>query len=479
MSITAIVWFRKDLRLQDNPAIAAAVERGYCIIPLYIHAPHEEGNWPQGGASRWWLHHALRDLAEQIRAAGGNLIIRQGESEKVIVDMLKSSGATVVLWNRRYEPAIIARDAGIKAKIKELGYEVESFNASLLREPHTVANQSGTPFKVFTPFFKYCQTLSEPEPFDYDTGNISFDKYSDSDSLESLKLLPKIPWDKEFYRFWVPTRQGALDRLNTFIAEWASSYQDKRNRPDLDGTSRLSPFLHFGQIGPREVVAALKRGIGTLDKGAHVFLSEIYWREFAYHILYHFPSTPEQPLRTEFERFPWVENDALLRLWQRGQTGYPIVDAGMRQLWQTGWMHNRVRMIVASLLVKHMLIPWQAGTQWFWDTLVDADIASNTLGWQWTAGCGADAAPYFRVFNPIIQGEKFDPDGDYVRAYVPELARLPKAYIHRPWEAPVNILAYAGVKLGQTYPLPVIEHSEGRARALQAFDALQAQRENA
>lgn len=475
---TAVVWFRRDMRLEDNPALSRAMGQGYAVLPLYIHSPEEEGRWPRGAASNWWLHHALRDLDEQIRVLGGELIVRSGPVPEVMADVLRQTGAKGVFWNRCYEPGIIARDAELKATLRAEGYEVESDNAALLREPHTVANQSGNPFKVFTPFFKHCLTLKEPQPVYADMNALRFVKGAKGEALESLGLLPKLPWDGGFYSFWEPTRAGALSRLAAFIKDSAGDYTEERNRPDRDGTSRLSPYLHFGQIGPREVVWALRESVAASGQGAQTFLSEIYWREFAYHILYHFPATPENPLRPEFAHFPWEHNDELLRQWQTGQTGYPIVDAGMRQLWQTGWMHNRVRMIVASFLVKHLLIPWKAGAEWFWDTLVDADLASNTLGWQWTAGCGADAAPYFRVFNPVLQGEKFDPEGTYVRTYVPELARVPKAVIHKPWTAQRELLECAGVRLGGNYPTPVVEHSAARARALRAFAALQTARQS-
>jgi len=473
-----IVWFRQDLRLQDNPTLAAAGQRGAPVVPVFILDDAGEGRWPAGGASRWWLHHSLAALDGALRARGSRLILAQGESGTVLRSLVKTTGATAVYWNRRYEPACMARDKLIKAELTAAGLEAKSFNAALLFEPHTVKNKSGGPFQVFTPYWKHCQTLPIASPCKLPAGNISaLAQWPQSISLSALGLLPRLGWADGFAKTWQPGEAGAAQRLKKFVAQALENYSEQRNFPEVEGTSALSPHLHFGEIGPRQiwaVVQALSKesGVFPVNRGAQVFLSEVGWREFAHHLLYHFPTTPVVPLREDFAAFPWQKNAGQLRAWQRGLTGYPLVDAGMRQLWKTGWMHNRVRMIVASFLVKHLRISWQEGAAWFWDTLVDADLASNTLGWQWSAGCGADAAPYFRIFNPILQGQKFDADGGYVRRWVPELARLPVEYIHEPWMAPAAALAKAGVTLGGNYPRPVVEHGEARAAALAALKSI-------
>ncbi len=472
-SSPTLVWFRQDLRLADNPALQAAVASGGEVIPVYIHDIKGEGAWAPGGASRWWLHHALNDLDQQLRKIGSALIIRTGDSLAVLQKLLAETGAKQVVWNRRYEPAIVQRDTQIKTVLRNAEFKVESFNGSLLYEPHQIKNLSGNPFQVFTPFWKNClANLKFGQPLKAPSKILGPARDLASVSIDSLNLLPKITWDKHFRPLWNPTRAGAEQRLSQFVAAPVKDYNTARDFPEHDGTSRLSPYLHFGQISPLEVYTCVKASPHSESKSGERFIAEIGWREFGYHLLHHFNHTPEKPLRSEFEHFPWAPDPKLLRSWQKGRTGFPIVDAGMRQLWQTGWQHNRVRMIAASVLVKHLLQPWQSGAAWFWDTLVDADLASNTLGWQWAGGCGADAAPYFRVFNPVLQGEKFDPHGTYVRQYVPELAKMPAEWIHKPWEAPAEVLKAAGVELGVNYPTPAIGLNEGRDRALAAFKKL-------
>ncbi len=477
-----IVWFRQDLRLHDNPALQAAVERGGGVVPLYLLDEAGEGRWPLGGASRWWLHHSLGALEAALRERSSQLIVARGGAQEVLAEIVRATGATAVFWNRRYEPACIARDATIKSGLAAAGIEAKSFNGALLNEPHTIKNKQGGPFQVFTPYWRHCLSLPVTAPIKF-TATILPAPAAWPISLEiaELGLLPRISWDAGFAAAWQPGEAGALKQLRAFAARAMDDYADARDRPARSGTSRLSPALHFGEISPRQVWAAVQArakdtGVFPPSNGARVFLSEIGWREFAYHLLIHFPATPESPLRGEFARFPWANDPGggKLRAWQRGQTGYPIVDAGMRQLWQTGWMHNRVRMVVASFLVKHLRLPWTHGAAWFWDTLVDADLASNTLGWQWSAGCGADAAPYFRIFAPVLQGLKFDENGDYVRRWVPELARLPADHIQAPWEAPMHVLAEAGVRLGENYPPPIVDHATARAEALAALKQLRA-----
>ncbi len=468
--------------MQDNPALHAAVARGGPIVPLYVLDDAGEGRWPLGGAARWWLHHSLAALDGALRERGSRLVLARGEAAAVLRDVTRATEARALFWNRRYEPAAIARDAKIKTEFAAAGLDVKSFSASLLNEPHTITNKQGRPFQVFTPYWRHCLTLPVATPVKLSAGALPPVPVGlRALELAELELLPRIPWDAAFGATWQPGEERATKRLRAFAARALADYADARDVPALSGTSMLSPALHFGEISPRQIWAAVKAlsresGVFPPSNGARVFLSEIGWREFAYHLLFHFPSTPELPLREEFARFPWADDASgeKLRAWQRGRTGYPIVDAGMRQLWRIGWMHNRVRMIVASFLVKHLRLPWQHGAAWFWDTLVDADLASNTLGWQWSAGCGADAAPYFRIFAPVWQGKKFDEQGDYVRRWVPELAKLPVEHLHAPWEAPAEVLAAAGVSLGENYPRPMVDHTAARNEALAALKRLRA-----
>jgi deoxyribodipyrimidine photo-lyase len=475
-SRVTLVWFRQDLRVADNPALAAASKLGGAIVPVFIHTPDAEAAWAPGGASNWWLHQSLAALDGTLRELGSRLVIRRGPTLASLQALIKETGAQAVFWNRRYEPAITGRDTQIKATLRAAGLEVESCNGALLHEPWTIQNQSGKPFQVFTPFWKNCLTKTDPaEPLTAPRQLTAPECWPQSRSLAELELEPKLKWAEGMRAAWQPGETGAAAQLKRFLANAFADYSDQRNRPDLRGTSRLSPHLHFGEISPRQIWHGLRRyaeGKGITTWRSSQFLAEVGWREFAHHLLHHFPHTPTEPLREDFKRFPWRKDVDFLKAWQQGRTGYPIVDAGMRELWATGWMHNRVRMIVASFLVKDLLLSWRDGAAWFWDTLVDADLAQNTLGWQWTAGCGADAAPYFRVFNPLSQGEKFDPRGDYVRKWCPELARLPDAWLHQPDKAPAEMLARAGVELGLNYPAPIVNHAIAREVALEAFAKL-------
>lgn len=474
----SIVWFRQDLRLKDHPALDAALSNSDSVIPLYIWSPEEEGKWSPASASQWWLHHSLEHLDQSLRSYGSRLILRQGKALETLWEVARSTGADTIYWNRRYEPLVIERDKEIKSQLQEDGLTAESFNGSLLFEPWEIQTQKDQPFQVYTPFYKALLQREMSEPTSSAPKKIPAPgKWCKSDSLDSFDLLPKIDWAEGIRGHWTPGEEGAKKRLDSFLDKAIGDYNEERDRPDHNGTSSLSPHLHFGEISPRQIwkevqSRCMPKGRGRRPKGPETFLKEVVWREFAYHLLYHFPETTDKPLREQFSDVSWKKSKKSLRAWQRGKTGYPIVDAGMRQLWAIGWMHNRVRMIVASFLVKHLLIPWQQGAEWFWDTLVDADLANNTLGWQWTAGCGADAAPYFRIFNPILQGERYDPKGDYVSEWVPELKKLAAKWIHKPWEAPKDVLEKAEVKLGETYPKPIVDHKEARERALERYEEI-------
>ena len=475
---TAIVWFRRDLRLADQPALSAALARHERVIPLYIHAPEEEGDWAPGGAQRWWLHHSLAALADRLAGAGAPLTIRLGPSQQALGDLLDETDAEAVYWNRLYEPLLIARDRGIKTWLRKTrGIDAESFNAALLYEPWQVETGQGQPYRVFTPFWKRISGYGLPDTVEPAPQLIPGLAHAPaSESIAALGLRPKIPWHEGLEANWQPGEAGAQGRLDQFCTDTVGDYGEDRDHPSLDGTSALSPHLHFGEIGPRQIVRALRQSGQAETASAGVFLSELGWRDFSHHLLFHFPDTPERPLNKRFEAFPWRsphdEASEDLAAWQAGRTGVPLVDAGMRQLYHCGWMHNRIRMVVASFLTKNLRLNWLHGARWFWDTLVDADLASNTLGWQWAGGCGADAAPYFRIFNPVRQGERFDPDGAYVRTWVPEIAALPDRHIHAPWQAPANVLEAAGITPGLHYPRLIVDLKASRQAALAAFETI-------
>lgn len=445
----ALVWFRHDLRLSDNPALAAAIESKSPVVPVYVWAPEEEGAWPPGAASRWWLDRSLADLRAALERRGSRLIIRRGPAGEALCSVARESGAAAVYWNRRYEPAAVARDSKLKSQLLAQGLLAQSFNGSLLFEPWTIRNQSGQPFQVFTAFWRACLSKSLPSPSPEAPAHLPApETWPHSLDLADLGLQPAVDWAAGFREIWQPGESGAQNQLRRFLKEGLSRYPQDRDRPGVAGTSRLSPHLHFGEISPGQVWRAVSERMKSHGAACEAFLRQLVWREFAHHLLYHHPESCTQPLRPEFAGFPWRDDPALFRAWKQGRTGYPLVDAGMRELWRTGWVHNRVRMVVASFLVKHLLMNWQQGAAWFWDTLVDADLANNTLGWQWVAGCGADAAPYFRIFNPALQAAKFDPHGDYVSRWVPEL------------------------KTGAGYPAPVVEHQQARRRALAALEVV-------
>lgn len=474
MPSISIVWFRQDLRLADQPALAAAAARG-AVVPIFIDSAVEEGEWAAGAASRWWRHESLQRLAESLEALGSKLVIARGPALRTLEQIIASTGADAVYWTRRYEPAVIARDAAVKESLRARGIDAQSFNGALLIEPWEIRNRSGKPFQVFTPYWKEASKHIDPPAEAQLTSQLEAPPHwPESLSIEALGGLPRIPWHESIASRWTPGEDGAHRELNRFLDEGLFTYREDRDLPAVVGNSRLSPHLHFGEISPQHVWRAVARtaeakSIPASEWRAWTFLVELVWREFAHHLLFHFPHTPLEPLRTEFRGFPWRDDAHALHAWQRGMTGIPLVDAGMRELWATGWMHNRVRMIVASFLVKNLRLPWQTGARWFWDTLVDADLANNTLGWQWTAGCGADAAPYFRVFNPVTQGERFDPEGHYVRRWVPEIATLPTQFVHAPWTTPELLLKQLGMEIGRTYPAPIVDLKTSREDALSAY----------
>lgn len=466
MSEIAICLFRRDLRLSDNPALIAAAKTGP-VLPVYLHDEEEAENWATGSASKFWLHHSLHALDKSL---DGHLVIATD-----LQKLIKETKATHIFWNRRYEPFLDAKDKQLQEKLEDDGVIVETFQANLLWEPDTIVKQDGTPYKVFTPFYrKGCLKADEPRAPHRKPSDLKF-KRAESLSINDLNLLPKKPrWDKKMEPYWQPGEDGAHKLLQKFLRKGFKDYKDGRNFPDREVLSRLSPHTHFGEISPNQIWhAAHRAGLehGN-EKDLDTFLSELGWREFSYYLLHHFPELPDKPWTKKFAKMKWSSSQKNLTAWQKGMTGYPIVDAGMRELWETGYMHNRIRMVTASFLIKHLGINWVIGEEWFWDCLVDCDLAVNAFNWQWVAGCGADASPFFRVFNPVLQGEKFDGNGNYVRRWVPEIAALPDKYLHQPWTAPHDVLRKAKVELGTTYPHPLVEHSEARERALENYKQL-------
>jgi deoxyribodipyrimidine photo-lyase len=468
-----ILWFRRDLRLADNPALNQAHATGRPIVPVYIH---DEGSTvrPAGAASLWWLDKSLRALSAAIAERGGRLILRRGDSEAELRRLIEETGAECVFMNRLFEPDASTRDSDIAHGLKAEGVDCRGFNGSLLCRPGGVLNGTGGPYKVFTPFMKALRAKVEPPPHTTGPRDLSGARRLGSDDIDDWGLHPTRPdWSKGF--LGEPGEAGATAALGKFVSGALKSYATDRDRPDRDGTSRLSPHLHFGEISPWRIWRAAYDAVGAgkvQAAQAEKLTSELIWRDFSAHLLHHFPTLPDTAFRSEYDAMEWRTDRAGFNAWTRGQTGYPVVDAGMRELWATGIMHNRVRMIVASFLIKHLLIDWRKGEAWFWDTLVDADLGQNTQNWQWVAGSGADASPWFRIFNPVTQGEKFDPDGKYVKRWVPELARVPAKFVHAPWTAPTEVLRDAGVTLGRTYPKPIVDHAEARARALSALKAM-------
>ncbi|MCP5432718.1 MAG: deoxyribodipyrimidine photo-lyase [Alphaproteobacteria bacterium] len=475
---TRLVWLRRDLRIADNPALSAAHAAGGPPILLYVLDPEGEGCGAPGAAARWWLHGSLAALASEVARRGGTLLHRRGPAERIVPEIAREAGAACVHWNAVAEPDARRTEERVAGALGRLGIASEIGSADTLYAPGSVLAKAGTPFQVFTAFWRAARASGLPEaPLAAPACLAAPAGLAQGETLDSLALLPRRPdWAAGLRTAWTPGEAPARARLARFLDE-ADRYAAERDRPAAEAGSRLSPHLRFGEISVRTVFHAVH---GAMAEGrlarepAERFLAELGWRDFARHLLTAFPSLGDAPLKSAFAAFPWREDRAGLEAWRRGRTGYPIVDAGMRELWRTGFMHNRVRMIAASFLVKHLLVNWREGAAWFLDTLVDADLASNAINWQWVAGCGTDAAPYFRIFNPVLQGEKLDGEGTYVRRWVPELTRLPARWVHRPFEADPELLAGCGVRLGETYPLPLVEHRAARERALAAFARVKA-----
>jgi len=476
-----VVWFRDDQRLADNPALAHAASSGHPVVCVYIHDPEPPQGRALGAAARWWLHESLRELDRALRSLGGGLVMLRGEEQETLLAFAAAIDAVEVCWNRRYALAQRQTDASIKSALEARAVSVSTFNGHLLREPWNVATRDGEPFQVFSAYWRAARQDIAPAPPAPAPDALAFFRMPESArahavDLDDLKLQPEAPdWAAGLRETWKCGESGAQERLRYFLNDELNGYATSRDAMARDATSKMSPYLRFGNLSVRQIwYASLAAAQAESIPGEHLrkFQDELGWREFSYHLLYHFPPLHQVNFRQQFDAMPWRADRQVLRAWQRGKTGYPLVDAGMRQLWRTGWMHNRARMVTASFLVKHLLIDWREGESWFWDTLVDADEANNPAGWQWVAGSGADAAPYFRIFNPVLQGQKFDPEGDYVRCWLPELSRLPTASIHAPWQAPAEQLAGASVRLGDTYPAPIVAHQHARIRALEAFETL-------
>ena len=468
MKSLIIFWFRNDLRLSDNPGFSRAVAEGM-VMPIFILEEEIKSSFNMGSASRWWLHHSLKSLDQSLQH---KLHFYRGKSLEVFKKLLKRHEIKAVYWSRSYESLALQQEQAVEQLLQQREIPFQSFNTSLLWEPSQILKKDQKSYQVFTPFYREALAQSDfiRMPLSAPRAMKLFRDRTHQDDLNSLALLPKIPWHDKLTPHWKIGERQAQARLKNFLKTNLASYQKNRDFPALAATSRLSPHLHFGEISPNQVWHATRNVASkALKKEADAFLRELAWREFSYYQLFHFPELPWKNFQSKFDRFPWRHQKKFLRAWQQGKTGYPIVDAGMRELWQTGTMHNRVRMIVASFLTKNLLIDWRDGAAWFWDCLVDADLASNSLNWQWVAGCGVDAAPYFRIFNPILQGKKFDPEGNYVRRFIPELTNLPNKFLFAPWEAPKIVLESAKIILGKTYPRPIVDLQSSRDQALQAY----------
>ncbi len=472
---TTIVLFRKDLRLADNLALTAAISAGGRVVPVYIRDLADKSACPMGAAQDWWLHYSLQSLARSIVDKGNTLVLRSGDTYTVLADVLAGTGAKQVFWNRRYDPAGIAFDRALKSWLGSQGVTGRSFAGQLLHDPARVLTGAGTPYRVYTPFWRALESSGEPPaPVRAPASIPPPDVRLASDAPDDWSLLPREPdWASRFAEVWRPGEDAAHEKLQSFVGGIIDDYKIRRDFPATRTTSLLSPHLAMGEISPCQVWAATQGLTGhfAAEDVIH-FRKELVWREFSWHLLFHFPDLPQASLNRRFEAFPWRDDPVNLERWKKGRTGYPIVDAGMRQLWVHGWMHNRIRMVVASFLIKHLGMDWRLGQAWFEDTLVDADPASNAASWQWVAGCGADAAPFYRIFNPLLQGQKFDAEGHYIRAFVPELKALTAVAIQAPASASPLELKAAGIDLGKTYPKPIVDHAMARDRAMAAYNTV-------
>ena len=467
-----IHWFRYDLRIADNPALHAALTAGH-VLPVFILDDTDDVTSKIGSASKWWLHQGLQSLNLSL---GNRLFFCRGDSKEIIPRLAEQYGVEAVFWNRCYEPHWADIDRVVEEKLVRFGVAAKSFNGSQLWEPWEVDKRDGEPYKVFTPFFKRgCLSHSLPdEPVGLPELYRWKDNIKSQMSLEDLGLLSSHDWYQGLRERWVVSEDQAQKTLSGFLEEKLSGYSEGRDYPAQPKTSDLAPLIRWGQVSIHRIYRELcrKRESYVDLEAADRFFSQLGWREFSHCLLHHFPGLPDHNMQKKFDAFPWIEDDFMLKSWQSGNTGIPFVDAAMRELWQTGFMHNRLRMVVGSFLVKNLLIDWRLGRDWFWDCLVDADLANNSMGWQWIAGCGVDAAPYFRVFNPVLQGKKFDAGGEYTRRFVPELERLPTKFLFNPWEASDSILSEAGVVLGETYPRPIVDLRASRIRALKAYASI-------
>lgn len=473
MKKISLVILRKDLRLDDNEALWLAREKSDLSIPVFIWDENERKEWSAGAASKVWLHHSLKSFSSELQEIGLKLIVRRGEIVKSTLELANETKANRVYVASDYEPSLIAKNEALNRACENNGIEFVLCRPNLICQARDLQTQQAKPFQVYTPFWKAFQKKKSPIEVYAKLEKLPGPaRWPNSCSIEQLELLPKIKWDKDMISHWKPGVNGARENFKSFTQSAIQTYKTERDFPSKIATSRLSPHFHFGEISPRRLWLHLTKKGTKSGPDKEQFLKEIFWREFGYHLLFHFDQLPTQPMREEFEKFPWRDNSEFLERWQKGQTGYPLVDAGMRELYATGWMHNRIRMVVASFLVKHLRIHWLEGAKWFWDTLVDADLASNTLGWQWAAGCGPDAAPYFRIFNPIIQSKKFDTEGEYIRKWVPELQPLNSKQIHTPWECDTSVLEKLDIKLGKNYPKPIVDHKTAREEALAAYEKI-------
>ncbi|KIL50103.1 deoxyribodipyrimidine photo-lyase [Jeotgalibacillus alimentarius] len=461
--MTAIVWIRKDLRLHDNPGLYHTAETGK-VLPVYIFDEDDK----IGSAQKWFLHHALESFQKRLKSAGSELLILSGKPSEILPDIVEKYEADSIHWNRQYEPAVFNRDREIGESLHKNGISVNTYEGRLLLPPWDVKKNNGDPYKVFTPFYKALQKHDIPQalPAVKNIEPASFNK-RDSLSLDDLKLLPEINWTSGMEKRWTPSEEAAVRRFNAFLDKKLKVYKSKRDFPSEEASSALSPYFALGLLSVRSVYHSIKK---SAEAAGEPFIRQLVWRDFAYSLITHFPETKTDPMNEQFKSFKWMDESDQLKAWKHGKTGFPIVDAGMRELWTTGYMHNRVRMITGSFLTKDLLIHWREGADWFDDTLVDADVANNVMGWQWVAGSGADASPFFRIFNPTTQSSKFDPNGEYIRQWIPELKHMPTKHIHDPSSAPDDVLEEAGVQIGRDYPEPIVDHKAARQRALDHYD---------